>query len=84
MATLSCLIVDHLLKENLIGLKSKKELLVATVESIFLADLRVEDHLNDEVREMMRRREKEMVHLDYQTMFQLIKKQLVKDRKIIL
>lgn len=85
VASLSKILVETLLKEGLIASSSKKELLIGKVESVILDDLQVEDRLNAEVREILKGYEKEIDqgNVDYQKMFQMIKKQLIKDRNLV-
>ena len=56
------------------------------IEKIILDDLQVEDRLNAEVKEILKGYEREMEkgEVDYQKMFQMIKKQLVKERDLVL
>jgi len=85
VASLSKLLVETLLKEGLIASSSKKELLTGKIESVILDDLQVEDRLNAEVREILKGYEKEIEkgNVDYQKMFQMIKKQLIKERNLV-
>ncbi len=78
-------LAENLLKEGLITYHSKKELLVSKIESVVIDELQVEDRLNVEVKEIMKRHEKEMEAkgADYQKMFQMIKRQLIKERNLI-
>ena len=86
VASLSKILVEALLSEGLIASSSKKELLIGKIESVVLEDLQVEDRLNVEVREILKGYEKEIEkgNVDYQKMFQMIKKQLVKERNLII
>ncbi|HLG22064.1 MAG TPA: DUF507 family protein [Candidatus Manganitrophaceae bacterium] len=86
VAALSKTISETLLHEGLIGLRSKKEALAPKIEKIILDDLQVEDRLNAEVKEILKGYEREMEkgEVDYQKMFQMIKKQLVKERDLVL
>lgn len=86
IATLSKLLVETLLDEGLIASSSKKELLIGKIESVILDDLQVEDRLNAEVKEILKGYEKEIDqgNVDYQRMFQMIKKQLIKDRNLVI
>jgi len=85
VTSLSKTLVETLLAEGLISSSSKKELLIGKIESAILDDLQVEDRLNAEVREILKGYEKEIEkgNVDYQKMFQMIKKQLIKDRNLI-
>ena len=53
---------------------------------VFLAELRVEDDLHREVEQMLAKYEKDFQSgkLDRRKMFQMVKKQLAKDRGIVL
>lgn len=86
LATLSKSLADALLNEKVITFSQKKELLVSRIESILLDDLQVEDRLNAEVKELMRKYEREIDkgEVDPQKMFQMIKRQLAKERNFIL
>ncbi len=55
------------------------------MEAIFLADLRVEDDINREAERLLEQVASQGgPNLDREKMFQLIKKQLVKDRKVVI
>lgn len=86
VAAISKVLSESLLKEGLIAYSPKKELLIGKIEAVILENLQLEDRLNAEVRDVLKSYEKEMEkgQVDYQRMFQMIKKQLVKDRNIIL
>ncbi len=54
------------------------------MESIFLAELRIEDDINKEAERLLEQVERQGgPNLDREKMFQLIKKQLLKDRKVV-
>ena len=63
--------------------KSDSEVL-ARMEAIFMADLKVEDDLNREAEKLLEQYAKQMPDIDRQRMFQLIKKQLIKDRNLVI
>jgi len=86
IATLSKSLAESLLTEKVITYSQKKEFLASKIESVFLEDLQVEDRLNAEVKELLRKYEKEIDQgeVDPQKMFQMIKKQLVKERNLTL
>jgi len=60
--------------------------LIESLDHVITEELSVEDKLNAEVRTLMKRYEAEIEQgqVDYQKMFQMVKKQLVKDRGVIL
>lgn len=64
--------------------KSESEVM-AKMESIFIAELKIEDDINREAYDLLEKYAREMGDkIDREKMFQMIKKQLVKDRKVIL
>jgi len=79
-------VVDTLLEEELIVPDVDRARLLQEVEAIILNELSAEDRLNDEVREILKKFEAEFAsgRADYRKMFELTKKQLVKERGIIL
>ena len=86
IAALSSRLAETLLNQNLIEIEEKKEVLASRVAMVITKELEVEDCLNREVGEMMEKYAREMrgEKIDPRTMFQMIKKQLVKERNIIL
>ncbi len=83
---LSVRLIEALLNQNLIETEEKKEVVASRVAMVVTKELEVEDRLNREVEEMMEKYAREMrgEKIDPRTMFQMIKKQLVKERNIIL
>lgn len=83
--------LSRILTERLIGQKfiesplSSKEI-VKRIEEAVTEDLIGEDRLNMEVREILKTYEAEIEegNLDYQKMFLLVKKQLIRERGLIL
>lgn len=54
------------------------------MESIFLGELRVEDEINKEAERLLDQYARQMGDkIDREKMFQLIKKQLIKDKKVV-
>lgn len=53
---------------------------------VMLDELSVEDRINEEVRKILERHDEEMkrVGASYEEMFKKVKKQLVRDRKVVL
>ncbi len=86
VAGLAKTVVETLANEGLIDFKEKrahKAELVSKVDALILKELQVEDLLHEEVREIMKKHEKKIREgeADYQTLFQMIKKQLMRDRE---
>ncbi len=62
------------------------EELAGRIDEIITEEFMVEERLNKEVAELLKAHEKEIEkgHIDYNTMFTMIKKKLVKEKGIIL
>jgi len=78
-------IVHGLVKDGSIHVEDEQAA-VAALNGAFVADLMVEDRLNEEVREMLRTHADEMTRsgVQYHDMFKMIKNELVRKRKLIL
>jgi hypothetical protein len=79
-------IITNLISRDLIEPLAPEENLLETTEQIILDELMVEDRLNEEVREILKKFEPEIEkgRLDYRKLFELTKQKLVKERNIIL
>ncbi len=79
-------IITNLISRDLIEPLAPEENLLETTEQIILDELMVEDRLNEEVREILKKFESEIERgrLDYRKLFELTKQKLVKERNIIL
>ena len=79
-------IIENLLSKEQIELKAPREQVVNLLEELVIEELIVEDRLNDEVREMLKKYEGEIEkgRLDYRRLFEMTKQKLVKERNIIL
>lgn len=79
-------IVEELLKKEQIELAESREQVVAAVEELILDELMVEDRLNAEVRELLKKFDSEIEkgRLDYRRLFDMTKQKLVKERNIVL
>ena len=73
-------------KKKLIRLNVSREEALELVEKAIVDDLTVEDRLNEEVKDLLKAHEKEIAQGkgDYKTMFDLVKKKLVRERGIVL
>jgi hypothetical protein len=62
------------------------EYVTEVINQVMLDELTVEDRINDEVRKVLEAHSGEMkqVGASYEEMFKKVKKQLVRDRKVIL
>uniref|UniRef100_A0A7C4AJ32 DUF507 family protein n=1 Tax=Thermodesulfovibrio aggregans TaxID=86166 RepID=A0A7C4AJ32_9BACT len=79
-------IIENLLKKDLIEPLVSKEELISEAEKLILDELMVEDRLNEEVREILRKYETEIEKgkLDYRKLFEMTKQKLVKQRNLVL
>jgi hypothetical protein len=79
-------VVDTLLAEELIVPDVDPAKLREEVAALIFEELSVEDRISEEVREILKRFEPEFAsgRADYRKMFELTKKQLVKERDVIL
>jgi hypothetical protein len=79
-------ILEELLKREQVELAVAREQAVAAVEELILDELMVEDRLNAEVRELLKKYDSEIEkgRLDYRRLFDMTKQKLVKERNIVL
>ncbi len=79
-------IMENLLKKEYIELKASREQVITMLEDLMLDELMVEDRLNREVREILKKYDSEIEkgRLDYRRLFDLTKQKLVRERNIIL
>ena len=78
-------IIESLLSKNLIIWESSHDKLESLISEIIIDDLMVEDHLNEEVKELLDSRtdEYERSMMDYGRVFQLVKSKLARERGLI-
>ncbi len=79
-------IVDDLVAKELVSPKTALGQLVSESERIIMDELMIEDRINDEVREILKKYtgEIEKGKLDYRRMFELTKKKIVEERGLVL
>lgn len=79
-------IIENLLEKDLVEPKIAKDRLIEESEKLILEELMVEDRLNEEVREMLKKfsTDIEKGRLDYRKLFDLTKKKIVEERGLIL
>jgi hypothetical protein len=84
--SLSKRIVDNLIKKELIDSNVSVDNLIEETEKLLFDELTVEDRLNDEVRQLLKKYETEIEkgRLDYRRLFDMTKQKLIKERNIIL
>ena len=78
-------IIDSLVKKDLIIWEGNRDKLESIINDIIIDDLMVEDHLNDEVKQLLdsRTEEFERSMMDYGRVFQLVKSKLARERGLI-
>ena len=78
-------IVDSLIRKDLIIWEANRDKLESIINNIIIDDLMVEDHLNDEVKQLLdsRTEEYERSMMDYGRVFQLVKSKLARERGLI-
>lgn len=79
-------IVENLTSKSLAEPTVPLEELTAATEHLLLEELLVEDRLNDEVRQLLRKYESEIEkgRLDFRKLFEMTKQKLVRERNIVL
>jgi len=79
-------VMEELLRKESIELNAPQEQVTSIIEELILEELMVEDRLNDEVREILKKFDSEIEQgrLDYRRLFDMTKHKLVKERDIIL
>lgn len=79
-------IMTELLRKEMVSLHVPEEQAIRELEGMILDELMVEDRLNDEVREILKKFESEIEkgRLDYRQLFDMTKQKLVRERNIIL
>lgn len=79
-------IVDRLLTEAAVAVAGDTAVLKTHVASIIAQELSAEDRLNQEVRTLLKQYQRQIDsgEVDYQKMFSMVKRQLAKERGVIL
>ncbi len=79
-------IIEELYKKKLIELKAPKDKVTAVTGQLILNELMIEDKLNNEVKELLKKYDMEIEkgRLDYRRLFEITKQKLAKERNIIL
>jgi hypothetical protein len=79
-------VADSLVEKDLLALDVALEIVTAEISRLITTDLAVEDRLNEEVKAILRAHTQEIDrgNIDYARMFAMVKKQLVKERGLIL
>ena len=79
-------ITDNLINKELVESLVPVETLIAETERLLLEELMVEDRLNEEVRQILKKFEPEIEkgRLDYRRLFDMTKQKIVKERNVII
>lgn len=79
-------IIHNIERKNLASLNVPKQKAIEETERILFDELSVEDRLNEEVRELLKKFESEIERnrLDYRKLFEMTKSKLVKERNLVL
>lgn len=79
-------IVDALFSEELIVPDVDRETLQSEIEALMTQELEVEDRVNDEVREILKKFESDIERgrLDYRKLFDMTKQKIVRERNIVI
>lgn len=79
-------VIERLKAQGLLQIQGKVELIVQQLETAITTELQAEDRLNADVREMLKQFDQEFAagRADYQKMFSMVKKKLIKERDIVL
>jgi hypothetical protein len=83
---LSEVVLARLQNEKLVEAPEAKKPIVEALEQAITYELQAEDRLNADVRNVLKTYEKEIERgqIDYQKMFSMVKRQLAKERGVIL
>ncbi|HUK56028.1 MAG TPA: DUF507 family protein [Nitrospiria bacterium] len=86
ITALAQILVDQLTEQKAIRLEVPRAEMVSSLEQVITGELMVEDRLDAEVRQILEtyRTQIEKGQVDERKMFLMIKKQLAKEREIIL
>lgn len=85
LGKLAHLIANHLDGQRLVKIKSSKQAVIGKIEEILLANAREEDAIVEQTRKMLEAHRDKIAsgEVDYQKMFNMIKKQIMKDKDFI-
>ena len=86
MKGLSDFLSRMIMDKNLLRNQAKREDISLAIYAIIAEDMKLEDRLNEEVKDIMERYDSELKSgkLDYNKLFNMIKQQLIKERKLII
>ncbi len=86
IAALAGRLVEKLVAGGMIQPVADRRVLTVSLERVIVDELSVEDRISAEAKELMRQYESEIARgkLNEQQLFQMIKKQLVKEKGVVL
>ena len=84
--TIAFSVLQRLQAQNYLEVKGSSESLLRALEHAITEELTVEDRLNTEVRELLKKFDAEFQSgkADYQKMFTMVKQKLVRERGVVL
>jgi uncharacterized protein len=79
-------VAENLTSKEVVKITVPMDKFIAKTEEIIMTELMVEDRLNDEVRELLKKHatDIERGRMDYRKLFELTKHKLVKERNLVL
>ena len=79
-------VAENLTSREVVKLTVPMDKFIAKTEEIVMEELMVEDRLNDEVRELLKKHSTDIERgrMDYRKLFELTKHKLVKERNLVL
>ena len=86
IAALAGQLVEKLVAGGMIQPVADRRVLTVSLERVIVDELSVEDRINADAKELMRKYESEIARgqMNEQQLFQMIKKQLVKEKGVVL
>lgn len=79
-------VAENLTSREVVKITVPVDKFIAKTEEIIMEELMMEDRLNDEVRELLKKHatDIERGRMDYRRLFELTKQKLVKERNLVL
>ena len=79
-------ITDNLVSKEMLKPRLPMEQFVTSIETIIMEELTIEDRVNDEVREILKKHESEIERgrADYRKLFEMTKQKIVRERNLVL
>ena len=79
-------VAENLTSREVVKITVPMDKFIAKTEEIVMEELMVEDRLNDEVRELLKKHSTDIERgrMDYRKLFELTKHKLVKERNLVL